>query len=134
MRSENRITARITCSIMMTATPRSFMPRRSARISSTSAVERPAIASSAMSSRGLAADAPGVVAQGARDAVHERALARAVGPDEAEALAVRDREVHAIERREATEALRDAAGREQRLAHARRRFQASIQPMMPLGA
>src|SRR5712691_9581971 len=55
MRSENFITARMTCSIMMTATPCSFSPKRSARMSSTSEAESPAMASSEMRSLGFAA-------------------------------------------------------------------------------
>src|SRR5262245_5683614 len=45
------------CSIMMTATPRLFSLKRMSRISSTSELDSPAIASSEISSRGLAASA-----------------------------------------------------------------------------
>ena len=57
MRSEKRITARMMCSIMITATPRPLRREQDVRMSSTSALESPAIASSATSSAGLAASA-----------------------------------------------------------------------------
>src|SRR5690606_16193567 len=56
-RSEKRITARMMCSIMITATPRSLSRKRMARMSSTSAVDSPAMASSATSRAGAAASA-----------------------------------------------------------------------------
>src|SRR5687767_4994936 len=73
-------------------------------------------------------DRAGVVAQRARDAVDQRGLARAVRPDQPEALAARDSDAHAVERGEAAEALRDGAYLEERFSH----FLNS--PRMPSGA
>src|SRR5882762_8087049 len=231
MRSENFITARITCSIMMTATPCSFKPKRSARMSSTSEAESPAIASSEIRSFGFAAiarasssflmstcqaarhrvrpsgeahlpedahrllddaalgqlfvpargiekrhaqvvehrhagerlgdlkaareaeadalvrgmpadvlaveaDCPFLVPERSGDAVDERALSRAVGPDQADPLSGSYHEVDAVERGKTAKSLGHATYFEQRFAHRRsfRRRQASTQPMMPFGA
>src|SRR4029434_6770221 len=82
-------------------------------------------------------DRAGVVAQRPRHAINERGLAGAVGPDQPEALALRDGQTHLGERHEATESLGDAVNREQRsrlLHHDLRRRRAWTQPMMPLGA
>ena len=56
----------------------------------------------------------GLVVQRAADAVDQRRLAGAVGADQAEALARRDREVDAVERDEAAEALAQTCDFEQR--------------------
>ena len=55
MRSEKRITARMMCSIMMMVMPCAFSRKRMARMSSTSVLESPAMASSEISSFGRAA-------------------------------------------------------------------------------
>src|SRR3970282_870608 len=78
-------------------------------------------------------DAALVVVQRPGDAVDERGLARAVGPDEAEALAGRDVERDAFERREAAEALGQAPDFQQR-AHERLRQCLRARPTMPCGA
>src|SRR5262245_39778382 len=57
IRSENRITARMMCSIMMMVMPCSLNRKRMARMSSTSVVDSPAMASSEMRSFGRAARA-----------------------------------------------------------------------------
>src|SRR5438093_1607859 len=128
MRSENRRTARIMCSIRITATPRAFMSSRMARTSSTSEGESGEIAAVELD-RSSAAQRP-------RDAVHQRALARAVRPDEPDAFARSDREIDAVERYEAPEPLGHARGDEQRAAHVgpARRFRRRVQPMIPWGA
>ena len=59
-------------------------------------------------------DAAFFVTQRSRNAVDERALARTVGPDEAEALARPHDEIDLVERGEAAEALGDARDFEQR--------------------
>src|SRR6185503_19131447 len=69
-----------------------------------------------------------LVAQQARDAVDERGLARAVRPDQAEALALGDLEAHAREGGEAAEVLRDAAYLEEGFSHRLK------SPRMPSGA
>src|SRR6185503_7775371 len=55
MRSEKRITARMMCSIMMIVMPCAFSRKRMVRMSSTSVLDSPAMASSEMSSFGRAA-------------------------------------------------------------------------------
>src|SRR6266851_183402 len=84
----------------------------------------------------LEADAPFLVPQRPGDAVDERALARAVRPDEADALAGPHHEVHGVERSKTAKSLGHATHLEQRFGHQRplRRRQASTQPMMPFGA
>src|SRR5438093_13419142 len=84
----------------------------------------------------LEADAPFLVLERPGDAIDERALARAVRPDETDALAGPHDEVDALQRSEAAEALRDAFDLEKRCGHHLpfRRRQASTQPMMPFGA
>src|SRR5262245_50683231 len=59
-----------------------------------------------------------LVAQRAADAVDERALAGAIGPDEAQTLAAGDGEVDAVQRDEAAELLAHARDFQERLAHA----------------
>src|SRR5204863_427337 len=70
----------------------------------------------------------GLVAQEARDAVDEGGLARAVGTDQAEALARGDFQAHVGQGREAAEVLRDAAYLEEALSHRLKN------PRMPSGA
>src|SRR5439155_2229754 len=84
----------------------------------------------------LEADAPFLVLERPGDAIDERALARAVRPDETDALAGPHDEVDALQRREAAEALRDAFDFEKGCGHHLPfpRRQASTQPMMPFGA
>src|SRR5207247_11454883 len=84
----------------------------------------------------LEAEAPFLVLERPGDAIDERALARAVRPDETDALAGPHDEVDALQRSEAAEALRDAFDFEKRCGHHLpfRRRQASTQPMMPFGA
>src|SRR5262249_36833170 len=65
----------------------------------------------------LERDGAGLVRQRAAQAVDQGALARAVRPDQAEALALGDVEVDALERDEAAEALAEALDLQQR-AHA----------------
>src|SRR6266436_5362149 len=81
-------------------------------------------------------DAATVVVQCAAQAVDERALARAVGPNEPKALTGLDRNVDAFERHEPAKAFAEPADFEDRLGHqrslARRRLCTS--PTMPLGA
>src|SRR6266404_4890325 len=69
-----------------------------------------------------------LVAQESRDAVDQRGLARAVGPDQAEALAGGDLEAHVRQGREAAEVLRDAAYFEEVFSHRLKK------PRMPSGA
>src|SRR5207248_7054769 len=63
------------------------------------------------------------------DAACESALARSVRSDEADALACRDRQIHAVERDESPEALGDPLRDEDRLLHLR-----LAHPMIPCGA
>src|SRR6185437_8876083 len=90
------------------------------------AVHRPAIE----------ADAAAVVAQRAAQAVDQRALARAVGPDEADALAGADGKPDPIERGEAAEMFAEILDLEEHVRHQRRRgpSQVCTSPTMPLGA
>jgi hypothetical protein len=67
----------------------------------------------------LPGDLPGVRSDEAADDVEQRGLAGAVGPDEAEHLAVADVERHGVEGLEAAERDADVAHTEQRLAAAR---------------
>ena len=80
--------------------------------------------------------AAGLVLQRAADAVHQRRLARAVRPDQAEALARRDVEIDAVERDEAAEALADLVDLEERRGHQRSlaRRRSCTSPTMPFGA
>src|SRR5207247_9047079 len=84
----------------------------------------------------LEADAAFLVLERPGDAIDERALARAVRPDETDALAGPHEEIDAVERGKAAEPLGHTAYFEQRFRHHRpfRRRQASTQPMMPFGA
>src|SRR5262245_48099028 len=81
-------------------------------------------------------DAAGLVVQRAGHAVDERALARSVRTNQAEALAGLDIQIDALQRDEAAEAFRQASYLEQVLGHglplARR--QSATSPMIPLGA
>src|SRR6185437_12114060 len=81
-------------------------------------------------------DAAAVVAQRPAQAIHQRALAGAVGPDEADALAGADGEPDPVERGEAAEVLAEALDLEEHVRHQRRRglSQVCASPMMPLGA
>src|SRR5580704_1639346 len=94
-------------------------------------------------------DAAGLVLQRAAQAVDQRALARAVRPDQPDPLAGGDRQVDAVERDKAAEALAEPAdGKERRRTHAalcgsrcgaptgkaRRRRRACTRPTMPFGA
>src|SRR5882672_10454407 len=81
-------------------------------------------------------DAPFLVPERSGDAVDERALSRAVGPDQADPLAGSHHEVDAVERGKTAKSLGHATHFEQRSGHQRsfRRRQASTQPMMPFGA
>src|SRR5216684_668419 len=81
-------------------------------------------------------DAAAVVAQRAAEAVDQRALARAVGADEADALAGADREADGVERGEAAEMLAEVLHLEERARHHRRRGRSQVwaSPTMPLGA
>ena len=56
----------------------------------------------------LERDGAGLVGERAAQAIDERALARAVRPDQAEALALGDVEIDAIERDKTAEALAEA--------------------------
>src|SRR5258707_365642 len=82
------------------------------------------------------ADAPFLVPERSGDAVDERALSRAVGPDQADPLAGPHYEVDSVERGKTAKSLGHATHFEQRSGHQRsfRRRQASTQPMMPFGA
>src|SRR5262249_31770378 len=62
----------------------------------------------------------GLVRERAADAVDERRFAGAVGPDQPNALAFRDRKIDALKRDEAPEALAKPADREERLRHCAR--------------
>src|SRR5215813_8577183 len=78
-----------------------------------------------------------VVVQHAGEAIDERALARAVGADQPEPLAVRDGEVDALQRDKAAKALAESADLEDRPFHHRvdrRRQRLWKSPTMPLGA
>jgi len=68
---------------------------------------------------GLAAEAhrTGLVDERAADAIDQGRLAGAVGADQADALALGDREIDAVERDEAAEALAQTRDLEQRLGH-----------------
>ena len=68
--------------------------------------------------------------QRAADAIDQGRLARAVGPDQAEPLALLDLEVDAVERDEAAEALAEPAT----CSSARHRFLLWNRPTMPCGA
>src|SRR5205085_10967669 len=76
----------------------------------------------------LEADGPSAP-QRSGDAACEGALARSVWSDEADALACRDRQIHAVERDESSEALGDPLRDEDRLLHLR-----LVHPMIPCGA
>src|SRR5205823_1690972 len=98
--------------------------------------------------------AAGLVAQRAAETVDERALTGAVRADEADPLALGDRQIDILQRDKPAEALAEAADREERpgsglgRAHAaacrcctaasmiaaRRRWRAEISPMIPFGA
>src|SRR5689334_12884802 len=78
----------------------------------------------------------GFIVQGAADAVDERALARAVGSDQAQAFASCHVEVDVLQGDETAEAFADGLDFEQRCAHRRCLAwrQSSIKPIMPFGA
>src|SRR5690348_9471706 len=98
--------------------------------------------------------AAGLVAQGAAEAVYQRALAGAVRADQPKPLARRDRQIDAFERDEAAKALADPADGEDRPvrhfhgshaaawrciaassdARTRARRRACTSPTMPFGA
>src|SRR5262249_4147715 len=78
----------------------------------------------------------GLVHERAADAVDQGRLARAVGTDQADALALGDGEIDAVERDEAAEALAQTRDLEQRPSHhfALPRVQPCTRPMIPFGA
>src|SRR6185312_9022331 len=80
--------------------------------------------------------AAAIVLQRAGEAVDQRALARPVGTDEADALAFFDIERDVVERDEAAEMLAEATNLEQRFAHddTRERRRGCHRPMRPWGA
>src|ERR1039458_1797837 len=80
-------------------------------------------------------DGAGLVLQRAADAIDQRALARAVRPDQPEPLARLHLEVDAVERDEAAEPLADIVDVQQR-AHGRLRARkrSCTSPTRPLGA
>src|SRR6516162_5002344 len=76
-----------------------------------------------------------IVVQCAAQAVDQGALARAVGPDQAEPLARIDRKIDAFERDKAAKALAEPADFQQwRHQRSRARLRARNSPTMPLGA
>src|SRR5579875_922206 len=77
-----------------------------------------------------------VMAQDAGKAIDQRALARAVRPDQADALAARDRQIDPVERDKPAEALAEPPRLQERFGHhpLRRRRHAVTSPTMPLGA
>src|SRR5262245_22335747 len=78
---------------------------------------------------------PDLVVQDAGNAVDQGALAGAVGSDQTDTLARRDREVDAVERDEAAEALAQGADLEQRGHRGpRARRRSCTSPTMPFGA
>src|SRR5262249_1933177 len=78
----------------------------------------------------------GLVHERAADAVDQGRLARAVGTDQADALALGDGEIDAVERDEAAEAFAQTRDLEQRSSHhfALPRVQPCTKPMIPFGA
>src|SRR5207244_590429 len=60
---------------------------------------------------------PGLVGERAADAIDQRRLARAIRPDQPDALTGRHRKIDAVERDEAAEALAQIADVEQRVRH-----------------
>src|SRR5262249_26217462 len=79
----------------------------------------------------------GLVGQSAAQAIDQRRLARAVGADQSDALALRDSEIDAVERDEAAEALAETGHLQQVLGHGQvffLRMRFSIRPRMPFGA
>src|SRR6185369_8262339 len=84
----------------------------------------------------LEQDPAAVRRQGARHAIDERRLARAVRADEAQSLARPDLNRDAVERQEAAEALGDAVDLEQRArrGHVRRLRSFRTRPVSPSGA
>src|SRR5262249_22418699 len=81
-------------------------------------------------------DGAGLVAQRPAQAIDERALARSVGADQADALARSDREADAFERDEPAEPFAEILDLEQRRAHRSllARSRPSTRPKMPFGA
>src|SRR6516225_6729905 len=80
-------------------------------------------------------DIAAIMVQRAAEAIDERALARAVRPDQPEPLTAIDGEVDAFERDKAAKALAEPADLEQRWHQRRRaRRRARTSPTMPLGA
>src|SRR5262245_35205597 len=78
----------------------------------------------------------GLVVERTADAIDERALARSIRPDQAEALARRNIEIDPFQRDETAEPLTHGLDFEQGHAHglARAWRQSSIRPKIPLGA
>src|SRR5580704_8571142 len=78
----------------------------------------------------------GLVVQGAAEAIDQGRLARAVGADQPQPLAARDRQIDAVERDKAAKALAEARDFEQRLRHHASLFRRHdcTSPTMPLGA
>src|SRR5690348_13633277 len=81
-------------------------------------------------------DTPSIVPERAAEAIHQRALAGAVGPDESEPRADGHLEIDSVECRETAEALREVLDLEQRRGHrcAPRRVPTPSRPTIPLGA
>src|ERR1035437_8779119 len=79
-------------------------------------------------------DGAGFVLQRAADAIHQRALARAVRPDQSEPLARLHLERDAVERDEAVEMLADIVDVQQRAHGPLRRQCSCTSPTRPLGA
>src|SRR5580704_1851280 len=81
-------------------------------------------------------DRAGLVVQGAAEAIDQGRLARAVGADQAQPLAARDRQVDIVQGDKATKALAEPADLEQRLCHHASLFRRHdcTSPTMPLGA
>src|SRR6266702_4189791 len=84
----------------------------------------------------LELDRAGLVAQRPAQAIDQRALAGAVGPDQPDPLAGRNRDSVVFERHETAEPFAEILDFEQRRAHRSllARSRASMSPMMPFGA
>src|SRR5271166_120432 len=76
----------------------------------------------------------GLVRKRAADAIDQRRFARAVGPDQADALALGDGKIDAVERNKAAEALAQAGDLQQRHHFSFRRNRSCTSPTMPFGA
>src|SRR5579872_7225735 len=96
---------------------------------------RPLIGRQAVHHLPVKAHGAGLVAKRTGDAIDERALARAVGADEAKPLTGADVEIDILERDEAAETLAQPVDLQQRAVHAAlRRVRRSKRPTIPWGA